>query len=139
MRFQYGHSPSSVVNSGAPAGGVPNLVQIVADIMAQPKTLDNIIAAKGCVVPDEDFRSGRRVRRSDGSGDCDQKVRKRQRVSTNTRMELHPDCTSALAILDVASVIEQVGSMEEDAEDHAPDDAAMSPPPAPQPSNAMED
>lgn len=46
-------------------------------------------------------------------------------------------------MLNVDSAVEQVGPMEDDAEDHAPDDAAMIPPPAPprpaQPENEMED
>ncbi|MEC7288357.1 MAG: hypothetical protein VXU42_06660, partial [Verrucomicrobiota bacterium] len=51
---------------------------------------EKIIAAKGCVVPDENFRHGRRSVRVDVRGDCKNKRIKRQRKETNVVANFHP-------------------------------------------------
>ena len=63
---------------------------IIKDIEHLPRVLEKIIAAKGCVVPDENFRHGRRYVRVDGKGDCKNKPIKRQRNDTNIGANYHP-------------------------------------------------
>ena len=53
--------------------------------------LEKIIGAKGCVVPDEFLRHGRRARRWDGKGMCTARLTKRQRKDTNSASPHHPD------------------------------------------------
>ena len=60
----------------------PCSLRVVEDVDHLPVPLDKIIAAVGCVVPDEFLRTGRRARRADGTGECAGKVRKRQRKAT---------------------------------------------------------
>ena len=105
----------------------PTPAQIVADVMALPRVLDKIIEAEGAVVPDLFLRSGRRVRRADDKGDCDTKVRKRQRKSTHSNLPLHPDCQAAVDMLSVMDFAEAVEAVESADEELAPDDAAMDP------------
>ena len=75
----------------------PTSERIVDDVMGLEAVLDKIIAADGAVVPDEDLRSGRRERRSDGRGECTKKVRKNQRKSilTDARRPIHSDLVEA--------------------------------------------
>jgi hypothetical protein len=42
-----------------------------------------IIEAKGCIVSDENFRTGRRARKRHGERGCKTKLRKRGRKSTH--------------------------------------------------------
>jgi hypothetical protein len=44
---------------------------------------DKIIEAKGCIVPDENFQTGRRARKMHGEGGRKTELRKRDRKSTN--------------------------------------------------------
>ena len=60
----------------------PCSLRVVEDVDHLPVPLGKIIAAGGCVVPDEFLRTGRRARRADGTGECAGKVRKRQRKAT---------------------------------------------------------
>ena len=106
----------------------PSPEQIVADVMALPAVLDKIIEVDGCVVPDEDFRGGCRATQGDDLSHVEPRVRKRQRVSTHTHLELHPDCASALTKLELGAVLDEVGPMEDEEDVHADDDAAMVPP-----------
>jgi hypothetical protein len=106
----------------------PTSAQIVEDVMALPRVLQKIIDAKGCVVPDEFLRSGRRGRRADDKGDCDAKVRKRQRKATHTDLILHSDCIAAkdlMAAGDVHVALQDLGDVEDERGD---DDIAMTVP-----------
>ena len=49
---------------------------------------------KGCAVPDEYLRSGRRSLKKDGT-DAKLKARSRQRIDTQKAAPLHPDCAEA--------------------------------------------
>ena len=68
----------------------PTSERIVEDISAMPRRLDRIIEAKGAVVPDLFFRTGRR-HIGVFKVELKNKPRKRQRTATNTAKELHPD------------------------------------------------
>ena len=108
----------------------PTSAQIVADIDAFPAVLQKIVEFAGCVVPDENFRGGRRERRADGSGDLTTRMKKRQRKETQMHLDLHPDCAPALQILHaggIRMVEEEEEAEEEDEGMPAADDAAMAP------------
>ena len=60
--------------------------------------LDKIIAAGGCVVPDEFLRTGRRAMRADGTKALGGKARKRQRIET-LEARPHPELKGAYALL----------------------------------------
>jgi hypothetical protein len=77
----------------------PTSEQIVSDIQGLEMVLDKIIAAAGCVVPDECLRSGRRERRKDDTGDLKSRKRPRQQVETNTFLGLHDDCRTSIDML----------------------------------------
>ena len=49
--------------------GVPTNARITEDISRWEWVRDKIIEAKGFIVPDEDFRAGRRARKMHGEGD----------------------------------------------------------------------
>ena len=68
--------------------------RIIEDIAGFPGIVDKIIAAKGCVVPDEDFRSGRRHIKANGEA-AKGKARARQKKDTLVSAPLHPDCEEA--------------------------------------------
>ena len=59
-----------------------------------PRVLATIIERKGCAVPDEYLRSGRRSLKKDGT-DAKLKARSRQRIDTQKAAPLHPDCAEA--------------------------------------------
>ena len=66
--------------------------------------LDKIIEAKGGVVPDEFYRTGRRYRRFDDKGDCIRKPSLRQRKATLVAKPYHPELAAAYApLMDPAS------------------------------------
>jgi hypothetical protein len=55
------------------------------------RVCDKIIEAKGCIVPDKNFRTGRRARKIHGEGECKTKLRKRERKSTYLlRLSVNP-------------------------------------------------
>ena len=59
-----------------------------------------IIEAKGTIVLDENFRTGRRARKMHGEGDRKTKLRKRDRKSTHlVELPVHPALKGAYAIL----------------------------------------
>jgi hypothetical protein len=61
---------------------------------------DKIIEAKGTIVLDENFRTGRRVREMHGEGGRNIKLRKRDRKSTHLlELPVHPALKGANAIL----------------------------------------
>ena len=55
---------------------------------------DPELERKGCAVPDESLRSGRRSLKKDGT-DAKLKARSRQRIDTQKAAPLHPDCAEA--------------------------------------------
>ena len=63
-------------------GNWPN-ARITEDISGWERVCDKIIEAKGCIVPDKKFRTGRRAREMHGEGDRKKKLRKRDRKSTH--------------------------------------------------------
>ena len=65
----------------------PTPERMAEDMLNLPIVCDKIIAANGSVVPDMNFRSGRRLIREDGKGEVEgelrkSKARKRDRIST---------------------------------------------------------
>ena len=77
----------------------PCSLRVGEDVDHLPVTLDKIIAAEGCAVPDEFLRTGRRARRLDGTGECAGKARKRQRKETLVAKKHHPELDEAYALL----------------------------------------
>ena len=73
----------------------PTSDHIVEDIVRIVPVLDKIIEAKGGVVPDECYRTGRRWRRVDNEGDCTRKPRVRQRKATLVATPYHPELAAA--------------------------------------------
>jgi hypothetical protein len=61
------------------AVGVPTNARITEDISGWERVCDKTIDAKGCIVPDENFRTGRRARKLHGKGERKTKLRKRDR------------------------------------------------------------
>ena len=52
---------------------------------------DKIIEAKGCIVPDKNFRTGRRARKIHGEGGRKTKLRRRDRKTTHPlHLPVHP-------------------------------------------------
>ena len=51
------------------AMGIPTNARITEDISGWERVCDKIIEAKGCIVSDEKFRTGRRARKMHGEGD----------------------------------------------------------------------
>jgi len=77
----------------------PTSDRIAEDIMKIVPVLDKIIEAKGGVVPDEFYRTGRRWRRVDDKGDCTRKPGVRQRKGTLAAKPYHPDLAAAYKAL----------------------------------------
>ena len=63
--------------------GASSNARITKDISGWERVCDKIIEAKGTIVPDENFRTGRRARKMHGEGDRKTKLRKRDRKSTH--------------------------------------------------------
>ena len=57
----------------------PTSERFIQDLMHMAELLDKAMEAKGCVVPDDFLRSGRRARRRDDKGMYTRRVTKRQR------------------------------------------------------------
>ena len=72
----------------------PSSERIVEDITALPRVLDRIIEAKGTIVPDIFFRTGRRYRSKADYRDLERKPSRRQRIETNLPRPLHPDAVA---------------------------------------------
>ena len=80
--------------------GAPSDVRMTEDISGWERVCDNIIEAKGTIVLDENFRTGRGARKMHGEGDRKTKLRKRDRKSTHLlEFTLHPALKGAYAIL----------------------------------------
>ena len=69
--------------------GAPFIARITEDISGWERVCDKTIEAKGTIVLDENFRTGRRARKMHGEGDRKTKLRKRDRKSTHL---LEPPC-----------------------------------------------
>jgi hypothetical protein len=67
----------------------PSSQRIIEDVMNFPMVLDKIIAAEGCVVPDEILRTGRRALTGGSKG------RNRTKKATIRAAEHHPDLDAA--------------------------------------------
>ena len=63
--------------------GIPTNARITEDISGWERVCDKIIEAKGTIVPNENFRTGRRARKMRGKGERKTKLRKRDRKSTH--------------------------------------------------------
>jgi hypothetical protein len=63
--------------------GVPTNARITEDISGWERVCDKTIEDKGCIVPGENFRTGRRARKMHGEGGRKTKLRKRDRKSTH--------------------------------------------------------
>ena len=48
--------------------GAPSNARVTEDISGWERVCDKIIKAKGCIVPDKNFRTGRRARKMHGEG-----------------------------------------------------------------------
>ena len=80
--------------------GAPSNARITEDISGWERVCDKIIEAKGTIVLDENFRTGRRARKMHGEGDRKTKLRKRDRKSTHLlELPVHPALKGAYAIL----------------------------------------
>jgi hypothetical protein len=65
------------------AVGAPTNARITEGISGWERVCDKIIEAKGCIIPDENFRTGRRARKIHGEGGRKTKLRKRDRKTTH--------------------------------------------------------
>jgi hypothetical protein len=63
--------------------GAPSNARITEGISGWGRLCDKIIEAKGFIVPDKNFRTGRRARKMHGEGGCKTKLRRRDRKSTH--------------------------------------------------------
>ena len=77
----------------------PSGARVVEDVERITDVLRKIIEAKGGVVPDEFFRTGRRGRRSDGTGDLTRKPTMRQRKNTIKAQPHHRELDDAYQML----------------------------------------
>jgi hypothetical protein len=78
------------------AVGVPANARITEGISGWERLCDKIIEAKGCIVPDENFRTGRRARKIHGEGERKTKLRKRGRKTTHPiDLPAHPSLKGA--------------------------------------------
>jgi hypothetical protein len=83
----------------------PSNARITEGISGWERVCDKITEAKGCIVPDENFRTGRRARKMHGEGERNTKLRKRDRKSTHLlHLPVHPALMGAYEI-----VLEPVG------------------------------
>ena len=80
--------------------GAPSNARITEDISGWERVCNKIIEAKGCIVLDENFRTGRRARKMHGEGMRATKLRKRDRKSTQaSELPIHPSLKGAYAVL----------------------------------------
>lgn len=80
--------------------GAPSNARIAEDIEGWERVCQKIVAAEGCIVPDENFRTGRRERKMHGDGNRKTRLRTRDRISTqNSDLPVHPKLLHAYEIL----------------------------------------
>ena len=77
----------------------PTSGRFVEEIVKILPVLDKTTEAKGEVVPDEFYLTGRRWRRVDSEGDCTRKPSVRQRKATLVARPYHPELAAAYAPL----------------------------------------
>jgi len=78
----------------------PSDARIAEDIAGWEKVCEKIIEAKGCIVPDENFRTGHRARKVHGEGVRKTKLHKRDRKNTlNLELPVHPGLKNAYEVL----------------------------------------
>jgi hypothetical protein len=71
--------------------GAPSNARVTEDILGWERVCDKIIEAKDCIVPDKNFRTGRRAQKIHGKGGRKTKLRKRDRKSTHLlHLRAHP-------------------------------------------------
>ena len=101
MKFKLG-TPAEVWSSMSRAWTVePTSKRIVEDISKLETVLHKIIDKKGCVVPDEFLRTGRRARSANDTFDLKGKSRKRNRKANLQGIFLyHPDCQKGLDLIE---------------------------------------
>ena len=76
--------------------GAPSNARITEDISGWERVCDKIIEDKGCIVPDENFRTGRRARKVHGEGGRKTKLLKRDRKTTHLlHLLAHPALVEA--------------------------------------------
>lgn len=83
----------------------PSSERIIEDISKFPLVLQKIVEAKGCIVHDENLRSGKRYVRVDKRGDCKRKPRRRQRKENFMCYTVHPDAFEARFSLQITHVV----------------------------------
>ena len=86
-------------------GGAPSSDRDVEDISKFETVLSKLVEAKGCIVHDDNFRSGKRFLLCDNKGDCKRKPRQRQRKQNSICKLLHPDAMEARVLLQVTQVV----------------------------------
>ena len=117
-RFHMG-TPAQVASSLARAWkAAPTSARICEDVKAFDRVLQCIVDAKGCVVPDEALRSGRRYVKLRGAGECKLKPRQSQRKATLHLPPIHPHCQRALSMLKASDVGRMVNAAQIDAAQH---------------------
>jgi hypothetical protein len=77
----------------------PSSERVIEDVSRMLVVLDKIIAAGGCVVPDEFLRTGRRAMHADGRKALGGNARKRQRIETLEARPQHQKSEGACALL----------------------------------------
>ena len=96
-RFEMG-TPSAVFSTMSRCWQVaPSSARVMEDIKALPRVIEKIIAYKGCCVPDEFLRDGRRRYKKNGE-EAKKKARSRQRKETVQSAPLHPHAEEARRI-----------------------------------------
>mmetsp|Transcript_32977 Transcript_32977/g.61492 ORF Transcript_32977/g.61492 Transcript_32977/m.61492 type:complete len:124 (-) Transcript_32977:25-396(-) len=102
----------------------PTSRRVVQDIQGLPNVCEKILENDGCVVPDEDFRTGKRARGS-STATTDEKSsasRKRyRRKDDDFEFDLHEDALPAVKEILETSGIESLAE-HEDVADHLVDD-----------------
>lgn len=79
----------------------PSSERIVEDIEGFRGVLEKIVESKGCVVSDENFRTGRRARRANGDGLCKRNPQIARRVANIDNVPLHPSLEDVQARVEV--------------------------------------
>ena len=81
-RFNLGTPPELFRSIQRTWAVAPTMRRIIEDVMALPRVLEVIIAARGCVVQDEEFRDLRHGRRGEGVGSKGRKKRPHELIAT---------------------------------------------------------
>lgn len=79
----------------------PTSDRIVEDILGFCTVLKTIIEHNGCIVPDQNFRRGRRAYRVDGKGKMARNPQIGRRLQDGRKLIIHPDLVDAVANIEV--------------------------------------